>query len=154
MYSHILIVLFFRYIFIISCFLTFLLSQTQHDSLAINKSPKKAALSALVFPGGGQLYNGKKMKAGLIISMEVYSILNWYVNSDLYNDYDEQNNSKYPLPKHRYLEKRNKYVWWIGFIYIYGLIDAVVDAHLQPFDSIMSEDIYIDQSSIKRKENK
>ena len=86
------IVLFFRYIFIISCFLTFLLSQTQHDSLAINKSPKKAALSALVFPGGGQLYNGKKMKAGLIMCMEVYSIFNWYMNSDLYNNYDEQYN--------------------------------------------------------------
>ena len=86
--------------------------------------------------------------------MEVYSILNWYTNSVLYNNYDEQNNSKYPLPKYRYLEKRNKYVWWIGFVYIYGLIDAIVDAHLQPFDNIMEEDIYLDQSSIKKKENK
>jgi hypothetical protein len=34
------------------------------------------------------------------------------------------------------------------------LIDAIVDAHLQPFDNIMEEDIYLDQSSIKRKENK
>ena len=148
------IVLFFRSLFIISCFLSLLFSQTQRDSLSIYKSPKKAALSALAFPGGGQLYNGKKLKASLIMSMELYSILNWYTNSDLYHNYDEQNNSKYPLPKHRYLEKRNKYVWWIGFIYIYGLIDAVVDAHLQPFENIMSEDIYLDQSSIKRKENK
>ena len=149
------IVLFFRSLFIFSWFLSLLFCQTQEgDSLSFNKSPKKAALSALVFPGGGQLYNGKKLKAGLIISMEVYSILNWYTNSVLYNNYDEQNNSKYPLPKYRYLEKRNKYVWWIGFVYIYGLIDAIVDAHLQPFDNIMEEDIYLDQSSIKRKENK
>ncbi|MBI66999.1 MAG: hypothetical protein CMG65_04365, partial [Candidatus Marinimicrobia bacterium] len=72
------IVLFFRSLFIISCFLSLLFCQTQHDSLSINKSPKKAALSALAFPGGGQLYNGKKLKASLIMSMELYSILNWY----------------------------------------------------------------------------
>ena len=155
MYSSILIVLFFRFLFIFSWFLSLLFCQTQeNDSLSFNKSPKKAALSALVFPGGGQLYNGKKLKAGLIISMELYSIINWYSSADLYKNYDEQNNLKYPLPKYRYLEKRNKYVWWIGFIYIYGLIDAVVDAHLHPFDDIMSEDIYLDELSIRRKENK
>ena len=155
MYSSILIVLFFRSLFIFSWFLSLLLCQTQEgDSLSFNKSPKKAALSALVFPGGGQLYNGKKLKAGLIISMELYSIINWYSSADLYKNYDEQNNLKYPLPKYRYLEKRNKYVWWIGFIYIYGLIDAVVDAHLHPFDDIMSEDVYLDELSIRRKENK
>ena len=155
MYSSILIVLFFRSLFIFSWFLSLLFCQTQeNDSLSFNKSPKKAALSALVFPGGGQLYNGKKLKAGLIISMELYSIINWYSSADLYKNYDEQNDSKYPLPKYRYLEKRNKYVWWIGFIYIYGLIDAVVDAHLHPFDDIMSEDIYLDELSIRRKENK
>ena len=155
MYSSSLIVLFFRSLFIISWFLSLLYCQNQeNDSLSLNKSPKKAALSALIFPGGGQLYNGKKIKAGLIISMELYSIINWYSSADLYKNYDEQNDSKYPLPKYRYLEKRNKYVWWIGFIYIYGLIDAVVDAHLHPFDDIMSEDIYLDELSIRRKENK
>jgi len=149
-----LIVLFFKYLFIYSLFSSLLFCQTHNDSLLINKSPKKAALSALAFPGGGQLYNGKKLKAGLIISMELYSIINWYVNADLYNNYDEQDNSKFNLPKYRYLEKRNKYVWWIGFVYIYGLIDAIVDAHLHQFDNIMNEDIYLDQPSLKRKENK
>lgn len=148
------IVLSFRSLFVSSCLISLLFCQNEIDTLVFNKSPKKAALSALVFPGGGQLYNGKKMKAGLIMSIEVYSILNWFTNSDLYTNYDEQNDSKYPLPKYRYLEKRNKYVWWIGFIYIYGLIDAVVDAHLQPFDGIMREDIYLDQPSTKKKENK
>lgn len=153
MYSSSLIVLFFRSLFIISWFLSLLYCQNQeNDSLSLNKSPKKAALSALIFPGGGQLYNGKKIKAGLIISMELYSIINWYSSADLYKNYDEDNNSKYPLPKYRYLEKRNKYVWWIAIIYIYGLIDAVVDAHLHPFDDIMNDDIY--RSSINKKERK
>jgi hypothetical protein len=94
-----LIVLFFRSLFIFSWFLSLLFCQTQEgDSLSFIKSPKKAALSALVFPGGGQLYNGKKLKAGLIISMELYSIINWYSSADLYKNYDEQNNLKYPPP--------------------------------------------------------
>ena len=26
----------------------------------------------------------------------------------------------------------------MGFIYLFGMLDAVVDAHLQPFDEIMN----------------
>jgi len=29
----------------------------------------------------------------------------------------------------------------MGFIYIYGLLDAVVDAHLEPFETVMEEDL-------------
>ena len=50
-----------------------------------------------------------------------------------------------------YLEKRNKYVWWIGFIYIYGLIDAIVDAHLHPFEDVMAEELGNNQNSVERK---
>ena len=42
------------------------------------------------------------------------------------------------LPKNRYLEKRNKYAWWVIFIYFYSMIDAMVDAHLSPFDQVMN----------------
>jgi quinol-cytochrome oxidoreductase complex cytochrome b subunit len=59
----------------------------------------------------------------------------WIINRDIYKDYD---NDTYPLSQHRYLQKRNKYAWWIGFIYVYGMIDAVVDAHLHNFDHLMA----------------
>ncbi|MCS5652746.1 MAG: DUF5683 domain-containing protein, partial [Candidatus Marinimicrobia bacterium] len=59
-------------------------------------------------------------------------------NLDIYNNYE---NGKYPLRKHRYLEKRNKYTWWVGIIYVYAMIDAVVDAHLYKFDHIMDSSI-------------
>ena len=35
------------------------------------------------------------------------------------------------------LKKRNKFAWWIGIIYVYSMIDAVVDAHLYSFDQLM-----------------
>ena len=112
-----------------------------------NKDPKKAFYFSLV-PGMGQLYNGKLIKSAIFVGLEISAYVAWKDNSGKYNSYDSNN---YPLKKHRYLEKRNKYAWWIGIIYFYAMIDAVVDAHLNSFDSLM--DSPIKQKSSKRKTN-
>jgi len=151
MYSNSLTELFIRILFVICLVSSFLLGEIHPDTSDSIKSPKNAALSSII-PGGGQLYNGKKFKAGLILAGEVLAIVNWYNNSQLYSIYDADNDAEYPLPKHRYLEKRNKSVWWIGFLYIYGLIDAVVDAHLHPFDDVMAEEFGNNQSPVEKKE--
>ena len=150
MYSNSLTEFFLRILFVICLGFSFLLGETHPDTSDSIKSPKNAALSSII-PGGGQLYNGKKIKAGLILTGEVLAIVNWYNNSQLYSSYDDANNDEYPLPKYRYLEKRNKYVWWIGFIYIYGLIDAIVDAHLHPFEDVMAEELGNNQNSVEIK---
>ena len=150
MYSNSLTELFIRILFVICLVSSFLLGETHPDTSDSIKSPKNAALSSII-PGGGQLYNGKKFKAGLILAGEVLAIVNWYNNSQLYSIYDADNDAEYPLPKYRYLEKRNKYVWWIGFIYIYGLIDAIVDAHLHPFEDVMAEELGNNQNSVEIK---
>ena len=98
-----------------------------------NKDPKKAFYFSLV-PGMGQLYNGKLIKSAIFVGLEISAYVAWKDNSGKYNSYDSNN---YPLKKHRYLEKRNKYAWWIGIIYVYAMIDAVVDAHLNSFDTLM-----------------
>tara|TARA_A100001011_G_scaffold71517_1_gene73335 strand:+ start:156 stop:590 length:435 start_codon:yes stop_codon:yes gene_type:complete len=98
-----------------------------------NRDPKKAFYFSLI-PGMGQLYNGKLIKSAIIIGLEVSAYAAWKENSGKYNNYD---NNNYQLKKHRYLEKRNKYAWWIGILYFYAMIDAVVDAHLNSFDTLM-----------------
>ncbi len=105
------------------------------DSLK-TKSPKKAALWALI-PGAGQAYNGKYIKAGIILSAEIAAVWRFSENRQAYNNYDENSTGS----KSRYMEKRNKYGWWIFFTYVYGMLDAVVDAHLAPFDEVMQEDL-------------
>ena len=97
------------------------------------KDPKHAFLFSAI-PGMGQIYNGKWIKSALILGFEVTSYLAWRENSKRYTEYE---NNNYPLKRHRYLEKRNKFAWWIGIIYIYAMIDAVVDAHLHSFDQLM-----------------
>ena len=150
MYSNSLTEIFLRILFVICLGSSFLLGETHPDTSDSIKSPKNAALSSII-PGGGQLYNGKKFKAGMILAGEVLAIVNWYNNSQLYSSYNADNDVDYPLPKYRYLEKRNKYVWWIGFIYIYGLIDAIVDAHLHPFEDVMAEELGNNQNSVEIK---
>ena len=107
------------------------------------KNSKIAFYWSLV-PGLGQAYNGKWVKSIIIVGLELAAYDAWAENKDSYNNFKDT----YPLPKHRYLQKRNKYAWWIGFIYVYGMIDAVVDAHLHNFDHLMASPL---ESEKKRK---
>jgi len=129
--------------------LLFLTVGKSQDTTAITiKSPKKAFALSLV-PGLGQIYNGKWIKSALIIGLEVSSFMAWKLNLDRYNNYDSNN---FPLRKYRYLEKRNKYAWWMGIIYVYSMIDAVVDSHLHSFDHLMNKPIEIIKNSEEKNE--
>ena len=123
---------------LLSFFLNVILTAqvTKTDSTLI-KNPKTAFYLSAV-PGGGQLYNGKLLKGSLVLALESFAIYSWLENAKIYRDYDSIDNT---LPKSRYLEKRNKYAWWVIFIYFYSMIDAMVDAHLSPFDQIMNTTI-------------
>ena len=123
---------------LLSFFLNVILTAqvTKTDSTLI-KNPKTAFYLSAV-PGGGQLYNGKLLKGSLVLALESFAIYSWLENARIYRDYDTVDK---PLPKNRYLEKRNKYAWWVIFIYFYSMIDAMVDAHLSPFDQIMNTTI-------------
>ena len=117
--------------FFLNVFITAQITKT--DSTLI-KNPKTAFyLSAI--PGAGQLYNGKLLKGSLVLALEAAAMYSWFENAEIYRDYDSVDK---PLPKNRYLEKRNKYAWWVIFIYFYSMIDAMVDAHLSPFDQVMN----------------
>ena len=129
------------------CFVAINIVIANEESSIEKKDPKKAFYFSLV-PGMGQLYNGKLTKSAIFVGLEISAYVAWKDNSGKYNSYDSNN---YPLKKHRYLEKRNKYAWWIGILYFYAMIDAVVDAHLNSFDSLM--DSPLKQKNSKRKTN-
>ena len=118
-------------------FFSFTVSQnTNQDSLKL-KSPRVAALRAFIYPGGGQFYNNQPLKGSLLTSAGIASTYLYYDYSSKYNDSKDVNS----LYKENYLHKRNRYGWWIIIVYIYGLLDAVVEAHLHPFNSVMNEDL-------------
>lgn len=103
--------------------LSLVLASESSDTTLAEKSPSRAVLYSLI-PGGGQIYNGKYFKAVLIFSAEVYMAYQFQKNSV---DYERSGS-------HRSLEKRNKYAWWVGFVYVYNLLDALVDGHLSTFE--------------------
>ena len=78
------------------------------DSTII-KNPKKAFFASII-PGGGQIYNGRIIKGFTIMGLEIMGIQSWLENSKIYSNYDS---GDYLLRKNRYLEKRNKYAWWV-----------------------------------------
>ena len=92
-----------------------------------NKSPAEAAKYALIFPGGGQFYNERYLKGGILIGLEIYSLLK-------FNEY--RIDVKYQNVTSA-ISKRNKCIWWAFFIYFYGFMDAIVEAHLIPHKSVM-----------------
>ena len=97
------------------------------DTLKI-KSPAEAAKYALIFPGGGQVYNENYLKGGILIGLEIYSLIKF---NDYHLDVKHDNISSA-------ISKRNKSLWWSFFIYFYGFMDAIVEAHLMPHETVMN----------------
>lgn len=127
------------------------IGQTSGDSAnAVN--PGSAALWAII-PAGGQIYNGKILKAGVILGLEALSIYFWQENAKNYREYDQLSGGL-DLPRHRYLEKRNKYAWWVAIVYFYAMLDAVVDAHLINFRTVMEEQIESNELPLNQNKNK
>ena len=121
-----------RYVIVIILLTSSLFSS--EDSIVVKKKDFKKAFLYSIIPGMGQAYNGKWIKSAIFIGLEVGAFYSWKENSKKYREFD---NNQYPLKRHRYLEKRNKFAWWIGIVYFYAMIDAIVDAHLSSFDGLM-----------------
>ena len=100
------------------------------DSLK-RKSPTEAAKYALIFPGGGQFYHENYLKGGILIGLEIYSLLKC-------NEY--RIDVKYKNVTSA-ISKRNKSIWWSFFIYFYGFMDAIVEAHLISHETVMDTPI-------------
>ena len=131
----------------VAIFLLMSTALASNDSLDVKgKSSHKAFIYSLI-PGMGQAYNEKWIKSALVIGLEASVFISWQENLKKYRNYDE---NEYPLNRHRYLEKRNKFAWWMGIIYVYAMIDAIVDAHLHSFNDLM--DSPLDKEGSKGKQ--
>jgi hypothetical protein len=98
------------------------------DSTAV-KTPRKVLTYSIV-PGGGQLYNGKPLKAAMMMGAQIWMLYQFSSNRSQYNGWESGD----PNPREQYRDNRNKYAWYSAFVYIYNLADALVDSHLAGFD--------------------
>lgn len=123
-----------------------------------NPNPRRAAaLSAIPFLGLGQLYNGKSYKAGLVWAMQIGCMSSAINFQRLMNEAEDRQTgllaSSYmatdAVPRsyegaiEKYWENsynsaarsRTMFMWYGVMFYLYGILDAYVDAHLYNFDS-------------------
>ena len=105
-------------------------ASAQDSTSVVIKSPRKALTYSLV-SGGGQLYNGKKIKAALIFGTQLWMLYQFQDNRSAYNSWED---GSYAESREYYRDNRNKYAWYSAFVYIYNLADALVDSHLSDFD--------------------
>jgi hypothetical protein len=99
------------------------------DSTETNiKSPTGAMLRSLFFPGLGQWYNGKKLKAVVIFLGQTGLLANSiYLNQQLVK-------SQTDYEREFYINNRNLSVWWLVGVTLFSMADAYVDAQLSDFD--------------------
>lgn len=106
------------------------------DSLGRIPRPGTALLLGLV-PGLGQVYNGAWIKALLVMAAEGYYVAQFLQAS---TDYDEFALSS-PGAANPFLALRNGSAWRALLVYILGMLDAYVDAHLSTFPQDNSDPV-------------
>ena len=105
------------------------------DTLDIDKNPDVALFlsllpllnvaepnEALTIPSLGQLYNEKPLKAFILSAMKSYWLM----------DYDKSK-------KDSDIKDRNRSLWWLFGLIMYGAIDAYTDANLDKFNKNYKE---------------
>ena len=106
--------------------------RTEEEQL---KDPKIALKRSLTIPGAGQLYNDQKVKGYTLMAGEVLALWSFNDNRKKYNIYEDSD----PNSKEHYLRERNRFAWIAIGLYFYGVLDAVVEAHLDNFDEVVKE---------------
>ncbi|HUI91589.1 MAG TPA: DUF5683 domain-containing protein [Chitinivibrionales bacterium] len=113
------------------------------------KNPAVAGwLSAIPGLGLGQIYNGELSKAGMILMVQfnlAYVALNYHLrmvdcenaeaaidpnNKPQYNLFIGPQHDRWEYRRNNAFRNRNMFLWYSLAFYFYGILDAVVDAHL------------------------
>ncbi len=116
------------------------------------KSVRSALYRGLLFPGAGQLYNNRYGKFGLLWMGLSASAISAYSRQQVVDHFQERvqqakQESSLNFASGRssltyldnqltlYRKRRNQYYWGIALLYIYSIMDAMVDAALSDFDA-------------------
>lgn len=113
-----------------------------------SRSVRRAMYFGMAFPGGGQLYNRRYGKFGLLWMTLGASAVSAYSRQqmvDLLNDRlkvarrEPAGNvslvSDLERDRTLYRKRRNQYFWGMAIFYMYAVLDGMVDASLADFDA-------------------
>jgi len=103
------------------------------------KNPKVAMLCSALLPGLGQTYNGRRLKVGVMVGFASFYMGNMVLNYHRYEasvarrDKLEPGSSEFIFENglaEFYKEEARTYLWWSGAVWLIGILDSWIDAHL------------------------
>ena len=116
---------------------------TAADTARTVRVPRKALVSSIII-GGGQAYNRAWLKMVGLIAAEIYFVNKFQENRDIVEEFRKKAADGAHNP---YITVRNKYAWWVVGTYLYAMVDAYVDAHLDSFPQDSTDQIIIDENT-------
>ncbi|HEU5311004.1 MAG TPA: DUF5683 domain-containing protein [Candidatus Eisenbacteria bacterium] len=114
------------------------------DTTKRRASPFKVMLRSTVLPGWGQMYNGKPLKAAVIVAGEGYLVYKALDELSKENDaVDRMEQVPIDSPewiaaqddKEKHYNLKINYIWWAAVVHLLQMADAYVDAHLRDFNA-------------------
>jgi TM2 domain-containing membrane protein YozV len=117
-----------------------------HHGDTETRSVRKAMAYGMLFPGGGQLYNRRYGKFGMLWMTLGASAVSAYSRQEMVTllnrrlrvaGAEKDAGTLAELGKDRtlYRKRRNQYFWGMGLFYVYAVLDGMVDASLSDFDA-------------------
>ncbi len=109
------------------------------DIVIRKRSPSGALLRSAVLPGWGQFYNDKPVK-GVILGTVELGLLAWLISEHVQAE-DARTDflaSGDPADEERYnvhSQRRIDLIWYTSAAWLYGMLDAYVDAYLYSFEA-------------------
>ncbi|UCF04455.1 MAG: hypothetical protein JSV33_11000 [bacterium] len=121
------------------------------------KSGRIAMLCSLIFPGLGQMYNERPLKAALALGAQTFYLSQVWLNRR-YADRAERKRDSYPRDSfqwrqqdfwvYEYKERAIDWIWWSAGAILVITLDAYVDAHIHDMRFRVGGDVRADGAGV------
>ena len=98
----------------------------------VRRNPGAALLRSAVLPGWGQFYNDKPLKGVIFGTLEL-GLLSWLIAEHFASEEARNNNDEPSYQLHS--QRRLDLIWYTSAAWLFGMLDAYVDAYLFPFNT-------------------
>lgn len=105
--------------------------QSNGISPLVKKNPSGALLRSAVLPGWGQFYNDKPVK-GLLFGAAEIGLLSWLITEHLAAEDARLSGDEQAYDLHK--QRRLDLIWYTSAAWLFGMLDAYVDAYLYSFN--------------------
>lgn len=98
----------------------------------MKRNPGGALLRSAVLPGWGQFYNDRPLKGIVMGSIEL-GLLGWLIGEHIASERARSMNDEQAYERHS--RRRLDLIWYTSAAWLFGMLDAYVDAYLYPFST-------------------